>query len=104
RARAPVAGSGVWPAWIWRVSKDQLLLMGVSSVGGGRCASPARGFGAGWVRTIRRAGLGRGAPRGSENPPEGKPSVRWGQRHIRQVNMTTTLGAGSETPNKVSAS
>ncbi|BCW18675.1 hypothetical protein NtRootA9_13830 [Arthrobacter sp. NtRootA9] len=25
RARAPVAPSGSWPAWIWRVSKDQPL-------------------------------------------------------------------------------
>src|SRR3712207_1633007 len=27
RARAPVAASGPWPAWIWRVSKDQPSFM-----------------------------------------------------------------------------
>src|SRR3954449_11220252 len=53
-ARAPTAASGVWPAWIWRVSKDQPSFMGSSWVW--RASSDA---GAGGPRGGQRGSGGR---------------------------------------------
>src|SRR3954463_13083439 len=87
-ARAPVAVSGSWPAWIWRGSKDQSLDIGYSlNSGVHRTGSRLSGLPEGATRACLppcggRPGLHPGHPTAVGGLPASKPGLHAGTHDL----------------------